>query len=169
MKYIKLSFIAIGCLLITAFTFKFNEKQSSLELKGHIFHQETKIENALVKLYQDNTIVQKIHTKKSGKFQFLLFSNMDYSIEIEMENYITERIKISTKTKTEFGGKYLYEFRVDLMKATKFKGVDISNLDFPTAIINYDEKFGEYVHNKTYAKEVKEEMKRLKEEARNIK
>lgn len=169
MNYLKFSILAIGCVLLTGFTYLYNNKSSSLEVKGYIFHNETKIENAIVKLYQENSIAQKIRTKKSGKFQFLLFSNMDYTVEIEMGNYVTERIKISTKAETEFGGKYLYEFRVDLMKASKFKGVDISNLDFPTAMIRYDAQLGEYAHDKTYAEEVKVEMKRLKSEARNKK
>lgn len=171
MKYLKLTLILISSVLVLAFTYKatFADKPNALEIKGYIFHNETKIENATVKLYQDNTIVQKIHTKKSGKFQFLLFNDINYTIEIEMDKFITERIKVSTKDKTEFGGKYLYEFRVDLMKASKFKGVDISNLDFPTAIIKYNQKLGEYSHDENYAKEVKAEMKKLKAEAKNAK
>ena len=169
MNSLKFTIAIIGLFLLSSFSYNYYNQSSALEIKGYIFHNETKIENALVKLYQENKIVEKIHTKKSGKFQFLLFSNMDYTIEIEMDNYVTERIKISTKAETEFKGKYLYEFRVDLIKASKFKGVDVSNLDFPTAIIKYDNGLGEYAHDKAYGEEAKAEMKKLKDEARSKK
>ena len=90
-------------------------------------------------------------------------------VEIQKQGTITERIQISTEAKTEYGGKYLYEFRVDLMNASKFKGVDISSLDFPTAIINYDEIEGEYMHDLAYSKQVKKDLKKLKEAAKNKK
>jgi hypothetical protein len=141
-------------------------KASILEIKGYVFHREEKMEKAFIKLYQNNKVVQMMYTKKAGKFQFLLFSGMQYMIEINKPGFVSERIQISTKEKTEFGGKYLYEFRVDLMDEKKFKGVDISNLDFPTAIINYNIEEGEYMHDEAYSKQVKTDMKKLTQEAK---
>jgi len=86
-------------------------------------------------------------------------------LEINKEGSITERIQISTEENTQFGGKYLYEFRIDLVSASKFKGVDISNLDSPTAIIKYDEDEGEYMHDEAYSKQVKADFKKLMQEA----
>ena len=144
------------------------EKSSSLEIKGYVFEEDKKVDDALVKLYQNNKIVQMTKTKKS-KFQFILFTGMQYMVEVIKEGSVSERIQISTKEKTEFGGKYTYEFRVDLMKADKFKGVDISNLDFPTAIIKYDAEEGEYMHDEAYSKEVRLDLKKLKQEAKSKK
>ena len=140
-------------------------KSSSLEIKGYVYIGDDKVNDAEVRLYQDNKIVQKAITKKS-KFQFILFSDMRYMVEVHKEGYVTERIQISTKEKTEFAGKYLYEFKVDLMSLKKFKGVDISSLDFPTAIIKYDAKEGEYLHDLSYSQQVKDELKKLKTEAK---
>ncbi|PJB15165.1 MAG: hypothetical protein CO118_04770 [Flavobacteriales bacterium CG_4_9_14_3_um_filter_32_8] len=142
------------------------EKTSSLEIKGYIFQSDVKIDNALVKLYQNNKIVQLVNTKKGNKFQFILFSGMMYMVEVEKAGFITEKIQISTKVNTEFYGKYLYEFKVDLMNENKFKGVDISNLDFPTALIKYNTDEGEYMHDEAYSKYVSAELKKLKEEAK---
>ncbi len=140
-------------------------KASSLEIKGYVFKGDEKVSDARVSLYQNNQVVQKAITKKS-KFQFILFSDMRYMVEISKEGCVTERIQISTKEKTEFSGKYLYEFKVDLMDLKKFKGVDISDLDFPTALIKYDTKEGEYLHDLSYSQQVKDELKKLKAEAR---
>jgi hypothetical protein len=143
-------------------------KSSSLEVKGYVFKGDEKVDKALVKLYQNNKIVQLATTKKS-KFQFILFSDMLYMLEISKEGCITERIQISTKEKTEFTGKYLYEFKVDLMDESKFKGVDISDLDFPTALIKYDIVEGEYLHDAVYTEKVNQELKKLKAEAKKQK
>ncbi|MBL4667815.1 MAG: hypothetical protein JKY30_00945 [Flavobacteriales bacterium] len=142
----------------------FPAKVSSLEIKGYVYESNEKVDEALVKLYQNNKVVQMTNTKKS-KFQFILFSDMRYMVEIVKSGSITERIQISTKEKTEFGGKYTYEFRVDLMKESKFKGVDISSLDFPTAVIKYNKEEGEYMHDAAYSKQVKLDLKKLRQEA----
>ena len=140
-------------------------KESSLEIKGYVFENNEKVNGALVRLYQNNKIVQMTKTKKS-KFEFILFSGMRYMIEVVKPGFVTERIQISTVERTEFGGKYVYEFRVDLMKASKFEGVDVSNLDFPTAIIKYSPEEGEYVHDVVYSKQVKADLRKMREEAR---
>ncbi len=140
-------------------------KSSSLEILGYVYQNEKKVDKALVKLYQNNKVVQMTNTKKS-KFQFILFSGMRYMIEIDKPGSISERIQISTVEKTEFVGKYIYEFRVDLMDEGKFKNVDISNLDFPTAIIKFNEEEGEYMHDEEYSKQVRADLKKLQQEAR---
>lgn len=140
-------------------------KSSSLEIKGYVFKGDERVGDAKVSLYQNNQVVQKAITKKS-KFQFILFSDMRYMVEISKEGCVTERIQISTKEKTEFAGKYLYEFKVDLMDMKKFEGVDISDLDFPTALIKYNSEEGEYLHDVAYSKQVKDELKKLKAEAK---
>lgn len=142
------------------------EKTSTLEVKGYVYENDEKAEDAEVRLYQNNKIVQRINIKKGGKFQFILFSGLAYMVEIEKADYVTERIQISTKEKTEFSGKYLYEFRVDLKDIKSFKGVDISNLDFPTALIKYNAEEGEYLHDAVYTEKVRLELKRLKAEAK---
>ena len=54
---------------------------------------------------------------------------------------------------------------MDLINAKRFKGVDVSDLDFPTALIKYDKSKGEYAHDAEYSKQVKQDLKRLREEA----
>lgn len=157
-----ISFIALSAAIKPAM---FPAKTSSLEIRGYVYEDDKKVEQALVKLYQNNKIVKMSKTKKS-KFQFILFSGKQYMVEINKPGSITERIQISTKERTEFGGKYLYEFRVDLIKASKYKGVDVSNLDFPTAIIGYNADEGEYMHDEAYSKQVRADLRKIKQEAK---
>ena len=140
-------------------------KSSTLQVKGYVFYKDKKVDDALVKLYQNNRIVQKTKSKKS-KFEFLLFSDNRYMVEVSLDGCVTERLQISTLEKTEYAGKYVYEFRVDLMSMDKFKGVDISDLDFPTALIKYNAEDGEYWHDEDYSKSVKKTLKKLQAEAK---
>ena len=168
MKYLKINSLLIVCFLLLTFSSErsLTIKSSILEIRGYVVHKDKNIEKASIKLYQNNKIVQMMNTKKGGKFQFMLFSGMKYMVEINKPGFITERIQISTEEKTEFNGKYLYEFRVGLINSNKFKGVDISNLDFPTALIKYNISEGEYSHDAKYSKFVRAEMRKLQEKAR---
>ncbi len=140
-------------------------KSSSLQIRGYVFKDDKKVDDAVVTLYQHNKVVQKAKTKKS-KFDFILFSDLRYMVEISLNGCVTERIQISTMEKTEFSGKYMYEFRVDLKDLDDFKGVDISDLDFPTALIKYNPEEGEYWHDEEYTKSVKKQLKELKAQAK---
>jgi len=171
MKKVKTLSILLLLLVVLSSAVKsviYYPKASSLEIKGYVFEEDKKVDGAMVKLYQNNKIVQITKTKKS-KFQFILFAGKQYMVEVDKPGSVSERIQISTKEPTEFGGKYTYEFRVDLIDATKFEGVDISNLDFPTAIIKYDLEEGEYMHDANYSKQVKADLKKIKMEAKTKK
>jgi hypothetical protein len=141
-------------------------KVTTLEIKGYVFEDDEKIDGALVKLYQNNKMVRMMKTKKS-KFQFVLFSGERYMVEVVKAGSFTERIQFSTIEKTEFEGKYSYEFRVDLVKEIEFEGVDVSNLDYPTAIISYDKEEGEYLYDREYSRQVKADLKKMKIEIKN--
>jgi hypothetical protein len=168
-RFIVVLFISFIVFIGAKSTIVSNGKSSTLIVKGYVFKGEEKVDKAFVKLYQNNKVVQMTYTKKGGKFQFILFSGMLYMVEINKPGFISERIQVSTEEETEFSGKYLYEFKVDLINESKFKGVDVSNLDFPTALIKYNIEEGEYMHDVAYSNFVKIEMKKLKEEAKKLK
>lgn len=166
MKKVKgISLLLLLLILISGTKMPGGTKSSSLEIKGYVFKNENKVDKAMVTLYQNNKVVQKAYTKKS-KFEFILFSGLRYMVEISLDGCVTERIQISTLEKTEFSGKYLYEFRVDMKDMDQFKGVDISDLDFPTALIQYNPDEGEYWHDEAYSNQVKKELKQLKAKAK---
>jgi len=173
-KYILITLLIIPLLIFTSSKNKIVDnlytpsKSSVLELKGVVAYNETKAEKANIKLYQGNNVVGRHSTKKNGKFQFVLFSNFEYMIEIEKSGFITERISISTINDGKgMRNSYLFEFWVDLMSESEFKGVDVSSLDFPTALIKYNYEEDEYIHDKEYSNQVKKDLFKLKERAAN--
>lgn len=75
-----------------------------------------------------------------------------------------ERIYINTKAKFDLDEKYFFEFIVDMIDVNKYKNIDKSNLDFPTAIIKYDASEDEYVHDKGYSQQVHNDLKKMNEQ-----
>lgn len=149
---------------LISFISKISVKPSVLEMSGYVLKDEKKIEGALVKLYQNNTIVNKMLTKSNARFKFLLFSDNEYMIEVSKAGMMDERVYINTKNTGDLDDKYYFEFIIDLIDANKYKNVDASSLDFPTAIIKYDAGEDEYVHDKGYTMQVRNDMKKMNEQ-----
>lgn len=162
---VKYFVVIIGWIAFSAFAL-LKVNPSILDISGYILMDDKKVEGAMVKLYQDNLIVDKMSTKKNGKFRFMLFSNSEYMIEISKPDCVAERVYVSTKNEGTMDDKYYFEFIADLMKLKEFDGVDVSNLDFPTAIIKYDKGDDEYVHDKVYSRNVRADLRAMKEKAR---
>lgn len=78
------SIIVFGITLVS-FVSKMAVKPSILEMSGYVLKEDKKMEGALVKLYQNNTIVNKMLTKSNARFKFLLFSDNEYMIEVSKE------------------------------------------------------------------------------------
>lgn len=165
-RVVKYFLILFGFIVFSAFI-RLNTSPSVLDVSGYVLLDNNKVEGAIVKLYQDNIIVDKLITKKNGKFRFLLFSNFEYMLEISKPECVSERIYVNTKNEGDMDDKYYFEFVADLMKLKEFEGVNMSNLDYPTAIIKYDFDEDEYVHDKVYSKNVKADLRKMKEQKTN--
>lgn len=158
-------FLIIPVFVLLVSLTSFLVKPSVLEVGGYILRKGEKVEGATAVLYQNNQVVNKLISKANGKFIFVLFSNNEYVIEISKEDAVTERIYLSTINEGDLLPKYRFDFAVELKDIKEFEGVDMSALDFPTAVIKYDDRKDEYVHDKVYSKNVKEEIRKLKESA----
>lgn len=137
-----------------------------LNVFGFIYNKDERVREAKVVLYDGNRIVETVETKKNGKFLFQLNRNRDYTIEIIKDEFVTKRISISTKVPYGVGWLPDFSFDTALMKVSKFRGIDISDLDFPSALIAYDKDDNEMDFSKTYSKLYKAQVKELLLQAR---
>lgn len=163
-KILVFSLAAIALVGLSSFVKTYMASPSVLDMSGYVLHNEKKVEGALVKLYENNVIVNKMQTKANSRFRFLLFSNNEYMIEISKQGFMDERVYINTKSNADMDDKYFFEFIVDLVDENKYKNVDASSLDFPTAIIKYDLGEDDYVHDKGYSQQVRNDLKKLNEQ-----
>lgn len=168
-KILKYTSVIAILLLLSSFAKYYMAKASVLEMSGYILFEDKKVEGAIVKLYQNNVIVNKLNTKINARFKFLLFSENEYMIEVSKEGMMDSRIYINTKNNGFLDDKYYFEFIVDMLDASKYKNIDASDLDFPTAIIKYDAGEDEYVHDIAYTSKVKKDLKRMNDDLNNKK
>jgi hypothetical protein len=133
-----------------------------LLIRGFVSYGNQDIDSSLVLLYQNDKIVKKVQTERYSEFQFLLFRDSKYMIEIHKEGFIVERILIS-KESTDFSDrKYTFDFCVDLMNVNDFAGLGITAFDFPTAKINFCCDDNDYIYDVAYDKKIKAKIDKLK-------
>lgn len=106
-----------------------------------------------INLYEENNLISTETWTK--KFSYDLKIDRYYTLELTKEGYITKRIAISTFDGDK--GAEPFMFVMELLK--KRKGVDESDLDFPSALIEYKKSKGSFNFNVPYSKSIKKEQK----------
>jgi len=133
---------------------------SLLDFSGKVITESKKDNKVLIKLYEGNKVVSKYQTKRNGKFIMNLERNKKYTLEFAQTDYITKRIMIDTKVNPkEAASAKEFKFDVSLIKAEK--GINYSSLDFPIALIEFEQVLGQFNYNKAYTERMLEEQERL--------
>lgn len=105
-----------------------------------------------INLYQENDLISTKNWNK--KFDYELEIDKYYTLELVKEGFITKRIAISTFDGDK--GAEPFMFVMELLK--KRDGVDESELDFPSALIEYKKNKGNFNFNVDYSKSIKKEQ-----------
>ena len=111
-----------------------------------------KMRDVTINLYEENTMVSSDTWGK--KFSYDLKIDKYYTLELVKEGFITKRIAISTFDGDK--GAEPFMFVMELLK--KREGVDESELDFPSALIEYKKSKGSFNFNVPYSKSIKKEQ-----------
>ena len=144
-------------------------KGGDIRIKGTVtcgFEEEAIV---TITIYLENDIAATYETSKNGKFKFDLLTNQYYMIEFSKEDYITKRISVNTNLPSFDTYVPDFEFYAQLHHKKEFQGVDVSILDFPSALIHYGKKEGEMIYNVAYSEQVQDQVRLLKTEARDRK
>ncbi|MCC6448691.1 MAG: hypothetical protein IT215_08405 [Chitinophagaceae bacterium] len=116
-----------------------------------------------VKLYQKNVEMEWVEVTAiqyhDHNFKFVLVANEYYSIEISKPGYTKRLIVVSTELPYNVNHYpvFNYAFEVTLFKEKIVR--DDFYLDFPIALISYDEKSRVFAYHKNYTKHIKQKIK----------
>ncbi|MDP4764314.1 MAG: hypothetical protein NWR97_11670 [Salibacteraceae bacterium] len=136
------------------------EEFTVLTIEGEITHKTEKLASVLVELYEQNKMVDAFETKKNGKFKFFLYNNHIYTIQLTKEGYNTKKVTVNTWIPNDFEDEISYEFDLELDELnTILQDEKETLLEYPTAIISFDETRGEFIFNKEYTKGLMEDLK----------
>lgn len=126
---------------------------SQVNFTGYLVDEENnKMRDVTINLYEDNSLVSS--DKWAKKFSYDLDLEKYYTLELVKEGFIAKRVAISTFEGDK--GAEPFMFVMELLK--KREGVDDSDLDFPSALIEYKKSKGSFNFNVPYSKSIKKEQ-----------
>jgi hypothetical protein len=116
--------------------------------------------NYIVKLIQNNQVIQQTEVDSKSTFRLNLKRNREYTIRIEKEGYIPRLISVNTALPENVRKANLYRFHFDMqLFAQSFaKYFDSDDIDFPIALIAYDKSKGVFHYDKNYTTRIQQKM-----------
>lgn len=121
------------------------------------------IDGAIIRLFKENEELEWDEISSvphhDHDFTFDLLLNSYYTIEVSKPGYISRSVVILTtvpEPKSILEDKYHFQFIVELFKEQK--GVDDFYLDFPVALIKYNQKKDHFEMNLNYTDHIKNKI-----------
>lgn len=161
-------------LIALSFLFSFNSiagtvenrtvRHDSIALKIHmnVTFKDKAIANAEVKVFLDNKEIITGETNKAGLYNIDLYKNQLYTIKISKAGFQTKVIQVSTEIPERFMDRsYKFDITTEMMKLDK-KLQDEDALEFPTALIFFDEQHEKFEYDKKYTTSIKKEIRDAK-------
>ncbi|HWY36464.1 MAG TPA: hypothetical protein VNX68_17600, partial [Nitrosopumilaceae archaeon] len=109
-----------------------------------------------VKIILDNKVIDTVTTESNRTFKIMLDKNKNYIIKLEKDGYIPKLVSISTQLPDKVEAPQLYRFFFEsyLLKQELYSSLDADDVDFPVALIAYNEKCHCFQYDKKYTADV---------------
>lgn len=144
----------------------FAQDPNNLAVDGTIKDERGgRINGAVITLFQDGEQVKQVQTGKNGRFDLYLDFGHEFIIEISKVQYVSKKLYINTNNVPDDEQAWGYEFGgfvVDMLQ--RMDGVDYSILDKPIGKVYYEPNVENFVDDRVYTRQIKEEVKKLEEE-----
>lgn len=133
-----------------------------LEVNGIATNNKEPLGNVNVKLYMENEEMEMTEVTNvehhDHSFSFKLQRNKHYTIEISKPGYFTRFVSISTNLPDNISSKplFTFDFEVEMVKTTPV--TDDYYLDFPIALIDYNNEKGVFVMHGKYTANIKKKL-----------
>ena len=139
--------------LLLAFFVFVNVVCAQVNFSGYMVDEENKsMRDVTINLYEENNLISTVVWAK--KFSYDLKLQKYYTLELVKDGFMPKRIAISTFEGDK--GAEPFMFVMELIK--RREGVDDSELDFPSALIEYKKNKGQFNFNVDYSKSIKKEQ-----------
>ncbi len=161
-------------LLLSVISVQKANAQFKCAINGSVSDGKKKLELAVVTLYKGKTVIQQISTNASGKFNFNLEPNAEYTISLTRPGYITKKIMYSTLgisaetaknfSKTFYPEVDLFEMPKDPSLASQINAI----VSQPVGKLYYDPNKYDILNDEGYAESIQNalaNLRRLQEEA----
>ncbi len=114
-----------------------------------------------VKIYRDNTLVHDIPGTK-GKFTVNLDLENHYTVMLEKEGYRSKSISIDTHVPEQRVQYPMYDCTMDLEPEDRFTHADPFYMDFPSALVRWNDEAQEFAPQMEYVRHIQGKMAMLR-------
>ena len=126
-------------------------------VKLQVTAEGTKAKNLAVQVYQDNELLQEIHSKK-GKFTLNLDLDNTYTFVLNQEGYRPKSVFIDTHVPVKQVQYSEYACYMNLEAADKFTHSDPFYMDFPGAIVRWNDESHGFMPSMGYLTDIQSKI-----------
>ena len=121
-----------------------------LPMKGQAFADGQRTRACTVELFRDNRMQEKLAVGKKGDFHAKLDFDAVYTLRITQPGHQTKLIHINTALDESITIYPPYNCLVNLLPIEDGTDIDPFYVDFPSAIVRYDQEMGGFYHSDHY-------------------
>lgn len=138
-------------------------------LKGQVHSEIGKQLPSVIEVYDNNEKIDEVHLKRNGKFKLKLAADAHYTLNYYMPLHVTKKLIVSTQGAGEtVTGKKGFEFDIFLYDQKTVPSQLKDVLDFPTAMLQYDERKESLVINEAYSSFMYGEIEQIQKDQNKI-
>lgn len=163
LTFFSLFFLSFGA-IAQEMKVKSADTTTCLKVMGMAIEENKPIDGIQITLYKENEALEwdEITSIKNHehRFVFQLQKNSYYTIEVSKDGYVKRLVGISTILPDDVslnGKKYVFDFEVSMFKEKEV--VNDYYLDFPVALIAFDDATMNFEDNAKYTKHIKSKLK----------
>lgn len=130
--------------------------QLLLEIEGKpLFDKHAKGTYRVVLIYL-NSVVDTLVVPVNQSFDYMLYKDQIYAVRVEKEGYFGRLISINTSMPeaSEEQSFYSFEFKIEMYEQELEPFLDPDDVDFPAAVIAYDERSGKFDYSRIYSNDL---------------
>jgi hypothetical protein len=140
---------------------KGNPENSStcLEIEGRVTNIGRKTDNTYkVELISANVVIKTLNINDKKVFQFTLKKNSHYAIRISKKGFVPRLISIHTVVPGDDKRVHRFQFDMELLSVKDARKLNDDALDFPVAVISYDNEMSSFYYNEEYTANIKRQL-----------
>jgi hypothetical protein len=146
--------------LVTLLSFKISAANgrdtiSMIKVKGSINNAS----NCKIELLCANKVIDSLQLQNGRKkFSFQLKANSYYALRISRPGYVTRLVSVDTRCPSEIVDQFAFHFSTELFTTEEAESLNKDALDFPIAVIHFDGRSEQFIHNRQYTTEIKKDI-----------
>jgi hypothetical protein len=135
-----------------------NDSLFCLEIRGSLVFPKKASKSYKVRLYWNNTVIDSQSVKNEQPFVMHLKRDEMYGLMIMKKGYYPRLISIDTRISETDKNIYLFDFETTLLKKGKKDKLNADAMDYPIAIVAYDDQMIGFYYDEEYTGVIKRDI-----------